>query len=86
MWSLPRTAILFFGAWANSNPEMLSDLRFPEGSSCTALGSPILSAPTRPGFGILSDQSLTLVTCYPFYFVGPAPKRFVIRARRIDTE
>ena len=31
-------------------------------------------------------QSLTLVTCYPFYFVGPAPKRFVIRARRIDTE
>jgi sortase A len=33
-----------------------------------------------------SDQSLTLVTCYPFYFVGPAPKRFVIRARRIDTE
>jgi hypothetical protein len=54
MWSLPRTAILFFGAWANSNPEMLSDLRFPEGSSCTALGSPILSAPTRPGFGILS--------------------------------
>lgn len=32
------------------------------------------------------SQSLTLVTCYPFYFVGPAPKRFVIRARRIDTE
>jgi sortase A len=31
-------------------------------------------------------QSLTLVTCYPFYFVGPAPKRFVIRARRIDSE
>jgi sortase A len=31
-------------------------------------------------------QSLTLITCYPFYFVGPAPKRFIIRARRIDTE
>ncbi|MGO9435788.1 MAG: class D sortase [Terracidiphilus sp.] len=31
-------------------------------------------------------QSLTLVTCYPFYFVGPAPKRFVIRARRRDTD
>lgn len=28
-----------------------------------------------------SDESiLTLVTCYPFYFVGPAPKRFVVRA------
>lgn len=26
---------------------------------------------------------LTLVTCYPFYFVGPAPKRFIVRARQI---
>ena len=24
--------------------------------------------------------SLTLVTCYPFYFVGPAPRRFVVEA------
>lgn len=24
--------------------------------------------------------SLTLVTCYPFYFVGPAPRRFIVRA------
>jgi sortase A len=24
--------------------------------------------------------SLTLVTCYPFYFVGSAPKRFIVRA------
>jgi sortase A len=27
------------------------------------------------------DAILTLVTCYPFYFVGPAPKRFILRAR-----
>jgi sortase A len=26
---------------------------------------------------------LTLVTCYPFSFVGPAPKRFVVRARQV---
>jgi sortase A len=32
-----------------------------------------------------SDKSiLTLVTCYPFYFVGPAPKRFIVRAHRIS--
>jgi sortase A len=31
-----------------------------------------------------SDATLTLVTCYPFYFVGPAPKRFVVRAHRIS--
>lgn len=29
-----------------------------------------------------SDQGmLTLVTCYPFHFVGPAPRRFVVQAR-----
>ena len=27
-----------------------------------------------------SKVSLTLVTCYPFYFVGSAPKRFIVRA------
>ena len=27
-------------------------------------------------------ESLTLVTCYPFYFVGPAPDRFIVRAER----
>jgi LPXTG-site transpeptidase (sortase) family protein len=29
------------------------------------------------------EPVLTLVTCYPFYFVGSAPKRFIVRARRI---
>lgn len=28
-----------------------------------------------------NDPRLTLVTCYPFYVVGPAPKRFIVRAR-----
>jgi len=26
------------------------------------------------------EPSLTLVTCYPFYFVGPAPRRFIVHA------
>jgi LPXTG-site transpeptidase (sortase) family protein len=25
------------------------------------------------------EPTITLVTCYPFYFVGPAPKRFLVR-------
>jgi sortase A len=29
-------------------------------------------------------EELTLVTCYPFRFVGPAPDRFVVKAKRID--
>jgi sortase A len=27
--------------------------------------------------------ALTLITCYPFDFVGPAPRRFVVHAERI---
>jgi sortase A len=27
-------------------------------------------------------DSLTLITCYPFYYVGHAPKRFIVRAER----
>jgi sortase A len=32
------------------------------------------------------DNVLTLVTCYPFYYVGPAPKRFVVRARQVAAQ
>ena len=28
--------------------------------------------------------NLTLITCYPFWYVGHAPHRFVVRARRIS--
>jgi sortase A len=28
------------------------------------------------------EKTLTLVTCYPFYFVGAAPKRFIVQARQ----
>jgi sortase A len=28
-------------------------------------------------------EAVTLVTCYPFYFVGPAPFRFIVRAERV---
>jgi sortase A len=35
--------------------------------------------------GVLANSSqpeLTLVTCYPFHYVGAAPLRFIVRARR----
>jgi sortase A len=28
-------------------------------------------------------ETLTLVTCHPFYFVGAAPNRFIVRAERV---
>jgi sortase A len=38
----------------------------------------LLAPTTRP--------AVTLVTCYPFYFVGNAPQRFVVRGVLIRTE
>lgn len=42
----------------------------------------------RPGdTHVLDDNgesTLTLVTCYPFYYVGSAPKRFIVRAERLE--
>ena len=29
-------------------------------------------------------SELTLVTCYPFYYVGAAPDRFIVKARQIS--
>ncbi len=29
-----------------------------------------------------TGHDLTLLTCYPFYYIGPAPKRFVVHARQ----
>lgn len=46
----------------------------------TSVVSPDDTRPLRPESG----EVLTLVTCYPFYYIGPAPKRFIVRAAAID--
>jgi sortase A len=32
------------------------------------------------------EHALTLVTCYPFYFIGSAPQRFIVRAVRVSDQ
>jgi sortase A len=32
------------------------------------------------------ENVLTLVTCYPFFYIGTAPKRFVVRARQMSPQ
>lgn len=39
--------------------------------------SPGSTAPLRP----TTSAVMNLITCYPFYYVGPAPKRFVVQAQ-----
>ena len=31
------------------------------------------------------EKTLTLITCYPFNFIGSAPKRFIVRASSVET-
>lgn len=31
-----------------------------------------------------SGRTLTLITCFPFYYVGAAPNRFVVRAQQVE--
>src|ERR1051326_7868985 len=45
----------------------------------TTIVSPTDVAMLEPG----TNQSLTLVTCYPFNFVGSSPTRFIVRAERV---
>ena len=39
------------------------------------------SRPTTSGAAPTSSSTLTLITCYPFTYVGPAPKRFHRQSR-----
>ena len=46
-----------------------------------------LSVVTPDQIGVLgasAENVLTLVTCYPFHYVGAAPERFIVRARQIE--
>ena len=43
----------------------------------TRVISPQNTGPLRP----TTDSELNLITCYPFYYVGSAPRRFVVEAR-----
>jgi len=36
--------------------------------------------------GTTQRQAVTLVTCFPFYYVGSAPQRYIVRAYAVDFE
>jgi sortase A len=46
----------------------------------TRVVEPTEVAVIRPTGG----RTLTLITCFPFYYVGPAPHRFIVFARETD--
>ena len=43
---------------------------------------PASTAANKPG----ADRLLTMITCYPFYYVGSAPKRFIVEAQLVSSD
>jgi sortase A len=59
-------------------------LKTPAGASRYAVTDTRIVRPSD--IGVLArapGRDLTLVTCYPFFYVGNAPERFIVHARKI---
>ena len=59
-------------------------LKTPAGTSRYAVTETKIVRPSD--IGVLAQapgRDLTLVTCYPFYYVGNAPERFIVHAQRM---
>lgn len=59
-------------------------LKTPAGTSWYAVSEHKIVRPSD--IGVLAQvpgRDLTLVTCYPFFYVGSAPERFIVHARKI---
>jgi sortase A len=57
--------------------------------ACAAFLAPSVRAVDPDDVYVLdpTDQpTLTLVTCYPFEFIGHAPRRFIVRAELVSQE
>src|SRR5690606_12143171 len=74
----------FFRALRGIAPGDLIEWRTPEGVRRYEVVWTEVVAPERVEVLAPTDHAaLTLVTCHPFYYAGPAPERFVVRARAI---
>lgn len=63
------------------------ELRAPSGESVYRVDDIEIVQPTD--VTVLRNRanpSLTLVTCYPFYFVGDAPQRYIVHASIVDPD
>ena len=73
----------FFRSLAGIEPQDRIRLRTSQGDWNYTVESTRIVQPSNVGVLANSRQSeLTLVTCYPFRYVGAAPLRFIVRARR----
>jgi sortase A len=62
-------------------------LSTPGGTFKYVVESLLVVAPDN--IGVLapsSENALTLVTCYPFFYIGAAPKRWIVKARQVSPQ
>ena len=73
----------FFRSLQNIQPNDRLSIRTAEGVFEYGVESTEVVEPSD--IGVLrqtADDELTLVTCYPFNYIGAAPKRFIVHARQ----
>jgi sortase A len=77
----------FFRGLADARPGDLVRLDTPDGSFSYLVERLFVVSPDRVDvLASEGDATLTLVTCYPFSYIGRAPSRFIVRARMIPAD
>jgi len=77
----------FFRPLRNIRKDDAIDLETENGTFRYLVQSTKIVGPRDVGvLATAKEKTLTLVTCYPFYYVGSAPKRFIVRAVEIPRE
>ena len=75
----------FFRSLRNIHTGDTVDVTTPYGVRTYTVDSTTVVDPTQTSvMAPTPTPTLTLITCYPFYFVGHAPKRFIVRAHDAD--
>jgi sortase A len=74
----------FFRELRNIRRDDAIDLQTDHGTYRYVVDSTKIVGPREVGVLKASGgETLTLVTCYPFYYIGSAPKRFIVHAAQL---
>jgi len=74
----------FFRSLRNIRKGDMVRVTTPSGTHVYTVNSTEVVAPTQTSvMDPTTKPSLTLITCYPFYYVGNAPKRFIVQASQV---
>jgi sortase A len=75
----------FFRALRNVRPGMKVEVTTPDGHWWYSIDRTEIVTPDRVDLlGIGDRPEMTLVTCYPFDYIGAAPKRFLVHANLLS--